>query len=307
MRFFTSLDIDFIGSRYKFFIVSGLLLLVTTFALIYRGGPSYAIDFTGGIFMQISFQDKVALQDVRKTMEESGISSFELQSSGNTDNIVMLRAKKNRESLEEFENLVKNSISSRFPGNVIKVEKVEYIGPSVGKHLARQAIYAFLFALLGMIVYVAFRFKSSLWGVASVIGILHDVIISFGFLVLVNKETNITIVAALLTLAGYSINDTIVLFDRIKENMRFVVKEDFSAIINKSINEVLVRTVVTSFTVFVIACSLFFFGGEVIHNFAYVMIIGTVLGVFSSVFVCAPLVYEWEIRRSKRLKKAVSR
>jgi len=303
MQFFRSVNIDFIGNRYKFFTVSVSLLLMTVSVLIYRGGPNYAIDFTGGIFMQISFQDKVALQDVRKAIEEGGINSFELQSSGD---VVMLRAKKRQESLEEFENLVKNSIRSRFPDNVVKVEKSEYVGPSVGKYLSKQAVYAFLFAFLGMIAYVAFRFKSSLWGLASVIGVLHDIIISFGFLVLVNKETNITVVAALLTLAGYSINDTIVLFDRIKENLKSVVKENFSTIINRSINEVLVRTVVTSFTVFIIACSLFFFGGEVIHTFAYIMIIGTVLGVFSSIFVCAPLVYEWEVRRSKRLKKNVS-
>jgi preprotein translocase SecF subunit len=144
-----------------------------------------------------------------------------------------------------------------------------------------------------------------LWGVAAVLGIVHDVIVCFGFVVLVNKEVNIIVVAALLTVAGYSINDTIVLFDRIKENLRLRAKENFATVINKSINEVLVRTVVTSLTVFIVASSLFFFGGEVIHTLAYIMVIGTVLGVFSSLFICAPFVYEWETRRNNRLKVAI--
>ena len=302
MRFFRSVDIDFIGNRYKFFAISGLLLLLTVVAFIYRGGLNYGIDFTGGILMRISFQNEVGLQDVRRAVEESGINSFELQSSGN---LVMIRIKKDLESQEEFETLVKSSIQLRFPDNPVKIEGIEYIGPTVGEYLSRQAVYAFLFAFLAMIVYVAFRFKSSLWGIVSVIGIIHDIVISLGFVILANKEINITVVAALLTVVGYSINDTIVLFDRIKENLKLLVKEDFVAVVNKSINEVLVRTIVTSLTVFIVACSLFFFGGEVMHTFAYIMIIGTVLGVFSTIFVCAPFVCEWGIRTNKRLKIAV--
>jgi preprotein translocase subunit SecF len=296
------MNMDFIKNRYKFFLVSGFLLAVTVFALIYRGGPNYGIDFAGGIFMQISFKSKVKLQNFREAVKESGINFFELQSS---ENVIILRTKKGTESLEEVEKLVKNSIESKFSDNVVKIDKVEYVGSTVGKYFLKQAVYAFLFAFLGMIVYLAFRFKSSLWGIVSVIGVLHDVFICFGFLVFASKEINITVVAALLAVAGYSINDTVVLFDRIKENLEFVVKENLSTVINKSINEVLARTVVTSFTVFIIACSLFFLGGEVIHTFAYVMIIGTVVGVFSSIFVCAPIVYEWEIRKNKRLKKVL--
>jgi preprotein translocase subunit SecF len=302
MRFFKSVDIDFIGNRYKFFAISGLLLLLTIGAFIYRGGLNYGIDFTGGILMRISFQNEVDLQYVRRAVEESGINSFELQSSGN---LIMIRAKKNLKSQEEFESLVKSSIRLRFPDNPVKIEGIEYVGPTVSKYLSKQAVCAFLFAFLAMIVYVAFRFKSGLWGIVSVIGIIHDVVISLGFVILVNKEINITVVVALLTVAGYSINDTIVLFDRIKENFKLFAKENFVAVINKSVNEVLVRTIVTSLTVFIVACSLFFFGGEVMHIFAYIMIIGTVLGVFSTIFVCTSLVCEWEIRRNKRLKPAV--
>jgi preprotein translocase SecF subunit len=267
---------------------------------IYRGGPNYGIDFTGGMLMQIFFQDSnVDLKDVRHAVEESGVKSFELQSS---ENFIIIRAKKNVESREEFENLVKNSIQSKFQNNTVTVGKVEYVGPSVGKYLSKQAIFAFLFAFLGMIVYVAFRFKSVVWGVAAIIGIIFDVIMSFGFVVFANKEVSIIVVAALLTVAGYSINDTIVLFDRIKENLKFYAKESFAAVMNKSMNQVLVRTVVTALTVFFVSCSLFFLGGEVLHTFAYIMVIGTVLGVFSSIFICIPLVYECETRRINRIK-----
>ncbi|GHT56553.1 protein-export membrane protein SecF [Endomicrobiia bacterium] len=303
MQFFKSMDIDFIGSRRKFFVVAVSLLLMTITAFIYRGGPNYGIDFAGGVLMQISFRDNnTALHDIRSAIEEAGVKSFELQSS---ENFILIRAKKTLKSQEEFKNLIKDSIQAKFPDNPMKVERIEYVGPAVGEYLSKQAIYAFLFAFLGMVAYVAFRFKSGLWGIAAVLGVIHDIIACFGFIILANKEVNIIVVAALLTLAGYSINDTIVLFDRIKENLKLCVKENFAAIINKSINEVLVRTVVTSLMVFIVASSLFFFGGEVLHTFAYIMVIGTVLGVFSSVFICAPFVYELEIRRSNRLKAAI--
>jgi preprotein translocase subunit SecF len=301
VQIFKSTNINFIGNRRKFFWLTACMLLITVFAFIYRGGPNYGIDFTGGVLMQVSFQQGVDLQNVRKALEQSKVGSFELQSS---DKLILIRAKKNIESQDEFEKIVKEAMKVEFPDNPMTIDRVEYVGPSVGAYLSKQALYAFFFAFLGMIVYIAFRFKSGLWGMAAVLGIVHDVVISFGFVVLANKEVNITVIAALLTVAGYSINDTIVLFDRIKENLRLLAKEDFAKVINKSINEVLTRTVVTSLTVFVVASSLFFFGGEVIHTFAYIMLIGTVLGVFSSLFVCAPVVYEWEQRRRNRFKVA---
>jgi preprotein translocase subunit SecF len=304
VQFFKSIHIDFIGNRKKFFAISLFMAAVTIFAFVYRGGPNYGIDFTGGLLMQISFEKEVDLKDIRKAVEQSGINSFELQSS---DNVVIIRAKKSIKSQEDFKDLIKNSMQTKIPDNPMKVDRLEYVGPSVGKYLSKQALYAFLFAFLGMSVYVAFRFKSSLWGIATIIGIIHDVLLTFGFVVLVNKEVNITVIAALLTVAGYSINDTIVLFDRIKENLRLLAKEDFAKVINRSINEVLTRTVVTSLTVFIVAVSLFFYGGEVIHTFAYIMLIGTVLGVYSSLFICVPTVYEWEQRRKNRMKIAVKK
>ncbi|MDR3111711.1 MAG: protein translocase subunit SecF [Elusimicrobiota bacterium] len=303
MQFFKETHIDFVGNRYKFFGVSAFLVLLTVSAFLFKG-PNYSIDFVGGIFIQISFQNEVPLQSVRSSLEKGGIISFELQ---NSANIVMLRAKHElkTQTQDEFVKNIQRILAAAFPNNHASVDRVEYVGPTVGAYLSKQAVYAFLFAFLGMIIYVAFRFKSGLWGIASVLGIIHDVLVSFGFVVLVGKEVDVTVIAALLTIAGYSINDTIVLFDRIRENLRISVKESFYDIINKSINAVLVRTAVTSITVFFVAISLFFLGGEVIHTFAYIMLIGTVLGVFSTIFLCTPLVYEWEISRNKRLNAAL--
>ncbi len=301
MKFINHINIDFIGKRKIFFVISLLMIAITVGAFIYRGGPNYGIDFTGGMLMQVSFEKNVSLQDARGALEEGGLNSFELQSS---EKMIMIRAKQNVDSQQEFENHVKASLQTKFADNVMTVERVEYVGPSVGEYLSKQALYAFVFAFIGMIIYVAFRFKSTLWGISGVVGIMHDVIITFGMVMLVNKEVDITVIAALLTVAGYSINDTIVLFDRMRENLRLSAKEDFAAIINKSINAVLLRTMVTTLTVFIVACSLFFLGGEVIHTFAYIMVIGTALGAYSTIFICAPLVYEWEIRKRARMKAA---
>jgi preprotein translocase subunit SecF len=300
VKFFKETNIDFIGSRYKFFVVTVVTLLICIGAYIYRGGPNYGIDFTGGILMQVSFADKVEMQDLRDALEKTDIGSFELQSS---DNLFIIRAKKNSEQ-DAFENAVENAASLAFSQNKMTIEKVEYVGPTVGDYISKQAVKAFLLSFLGMIIYVAFRFKSPLWGISGVLGIVHDVVIAFGFTILVNKEIDITVIAALLTVAGFSINDSIVLFDRIRENLRLLAKQDFASVINKSINQVLLRSVVTTVTVFIVACILFFLGGEVIHTFAYIMLIGTVAGVYSSIYLCAPLVYEWETRRRERLKAA---
>ena len=300
MRFFKETNIDFIGSRYKFFAVTAINLLICVGDYIYRGGPNYGIDFTGGILMQVSFAEKVEMQALRDALEKTDIGSFELQSS---ENLFIIRAKKNSEQ-DVFENAVINAASGAFAQNKMTIEKVEYVGPTVGEYLSKQAVKAFFLSFLGMIIYVAFRFKSSLWGISGVLGIIHDVVIAFGLTILVNKEIDITVIAGLLTVAGFSINGSIVLFDRIRENLKLLAKQDFAYIINKSINQVLLRSVVTTVTVFIVSCILFFLGGEVIHTFAYIMLIGTIAGVYSSIYLCAPLVYEWETRRRKRLKAA---
>jgi preprotein translocase subunit SecF len=301
VKFFKTPNIDFIGKRYLSFALS-IILLVSSFIAIAVKGPDYGIDFTGGTLVQVSFDKEIQLEEVRSALSGSEDLSFELQSIGKES--IIIRVKKTDKTQDEISQNVLSLLQAKFTGSNIIVDRTEYVGPSVGKHLAKQTMYAFMFTFLGIIIYVAFRFKSGLWGVVGVLALLHDVFGTFGLIVMMGKEVNLTMIAAFLTIAGFSINDTIVLYDRIRENLRLLAKESFGAIINKSINEVLSRSIITSLTVFVVSMILFFMGGEVIHDFALTMVIGTTLGVYSTIFLCAPLTFEWEKRKRDRFKKA---
>ncbi|MDD3065461.1 MAG: protein translocase subunit SecF [Endomicrobiaceae bacterium] len=301
MKFFKTPNIDFIGKRYLSFALS-IILLVSSFIAIAVKGPDYGIDFTGGTLVQVSFDKEIQLEEVRSALSGSEDLSFELQSIGKES--IIIRVKKTDKTQDEISQNVLSLLQAKFTGSNIIVDRTEYVGPSVGKHLAKQTMYAFMFTFLGIIIYVEFRFKSGLLGVVGVLALLHDVFGTFGLIVMMGKEVNLTMIAAFLTIAGFSINDTIVLYDRIRENLRLLAKESFGAIINKSINEVLSRSIITSLTVFVVSMILFFMGGEVIHDFALTMVIGTTLGVYSTIFLCAPLTFEWEKRKRDRFKKA---
>ncbi|MCX5782180.1 MAG: protein translocase subunit SecF [Elusimicrobia bacterium] len=306
-KFLHNTNIDFIGKRHLFFIISAILVLIGAASLIIKG-PNYGIDFSGGILMQVGFEQQLNMADVRSALDSAGIKSVELQSSrdktGKTS--VIIRVKKSDVNEDEFAKKVTESFSAKFAKNPFDVERTEYVGPAVGKHLSKQAFYALIFAFLGIIVYVGIRFHAGIWGMAGVIGIMHDVFVIFGLFSLFGKEITLTVIAALLTIAGYSINDTIVVFDRIRENLKYLAKENLKSIMNKSINQTLSRTIITSLTVFIVVVVLFFVGGEVLHDFAFAMILGVVIGTYSSIYVCSALVYEWEEGKKKRLQYAMS-
>jgi preprotein translocase subunit SecF len=304
VQFFKTPNIDFIGKRYFSFAISIILVLVSIFAIFVKG-PNYGIDFSGGILMQMSFDKEVKLDLIREGLSAQKDLAFELQSTGKTG--IIIRVKQTDKTQEEMSQAITSVLQSKFNDTNITVDRVEYVGPAVGKHLTKQAMYAFTFVFIGIIVYVAFRFKSTLWGVSGVLALIHDVFITFGLMVLMGKQVDLTLVAALLTIAGYSINDTIVLFDRIRENLRLLAKETFAGTINISINEVLGRTIITSLTVLFVSLIILFMGGEVIHDFGLAMLIGSILGVYSSIFICAPLTYEWEKRKRDRYKRNIAR
>ncbi|MFN3967222.1 MAG: protein translocase subunit SecF, partial [Endomicrobiia bacterium] len=183
------------------------------------------------------------------------------------------------------------------------IERTEFVGPSIGRHLTKRAIYAILLSLLGIIIYVGIRFKSTVWGVSGVVALAHDVFITIGLFSVLNKEINLTVIAALLTLAGYSINDTIVIFDRIRENLSLLRKEPLEKIINTSINQTLSRTIITSLTTELVVIALFFFGGKVIHDFSLAFLFGCIIGTYSSIFVASPMVLEWINYRTRKISK----
>ena len=307
IKFLHNTNFDFIGMRKPFFAISALLIIAGIVSLIVRGGPNYGIDFSGGTLLQVAFDKPVAMNQVRAAFASSGIGNIELQSTqGSQHNSIIIRTKISDISQDEFAAKVSAVLKQQFPERTATIERTEFVGPSVGKHLVKQAMFALFFSFIGIIIYVAFRFHSGIWGVAGVLGIMHDVFIVFGIFSLFNMEITLTIIAAFLTIAGFSINDTIVLFDRIRENMKLIVKEGFGSIINKSINQTLSRTIITSLTVFIVSLILFFMGGEVLHDFAFAMVVGTIVGVYSSIFVCSPLIFEWELYKKRKSSSAAA-
>lgn len=304
MQFFKTPKIDFIGKRYVAFTISIILIIIGICAITVKG-PNYGIDFSGGILMQFSFDKDIQMDVIRQGLSSQKGLNFELQSTGKQG--IIIRVKKTDQSQDEMAAKILSVLQSTYADSQITTDRVEYVGPAVGKHLTKQAMYAFSFVFIGIIVYVAFRFKSALWGVVGVLALIHDAFITFGLMVAMDKQIDLTLVAALLTIVGYSINNTIVLFDRIRENLRLIAKETFASTINISINGVLGRSVITSLTVAFVSLVILFLGGEVISDFGLALFIGNIIGFFSSVFICAPLTYEWEKRKRDRFKKNMAK
>lgn len=293
IEFFKKTNFDFVGKRNIFFGFSGLLILISVISIFFHKGLNYGIDFTGGTLVQLKFSRHIPLSDIRSILSKNGINC-ELQDFPQQHSII-IRIKKGTD--EGIAKKIVEIFKTEIPNNPFELERTEYVGPTIGKHLINQAFFALFWSFVGIIIYVAFRFKSGIWGFAGVIAIMHDVFITVGLFSVLNREISITVIAALLTLAGYSINDTIVIFDRMRENMRLYRKETLYQLINRSVNETLSRTIITSLTVFLVLLSLFFLGGEVIHDFSLALLFGVVIGSYSTIFVAAPIVYEWEIRK----------
>ncbi|MFH1369251.1 MAG: protein translocase subunit SecF [Elusimicrobiota bacterium] len=298
MELIKNTKIDFVAKRYIFFVLSGALILAGIISLAVKGGPNLGIDFVGGSLLQLSFDQPVQMDTVRECMREAGFEKAEMQSA--QGNNLIIRIKKSDITQEEFAARALQAIQAKYPQHKINTERAEYVGPAIGRHLYKQAIFAMLFSMLGIIIYVAFRFHSGVWGTAGVVALCHDVFVVVGIFSLLDKEITLTIIAALLTLAGFSINDTIVIFDRMRENLKLRIKDNFGTIINVSVNQTLSRTVITSLTVFIVTVAIFFYGGEVIHDFAFAMLIGVFIGSYSTIFVASPMVYEWEEYKKRR-------
>ncbi len=300
-------NIDFIGKRYLFFILSGALLLAGTASLVMKKGPKLGLDFTGGNLIEVKFQNAPPLEEVRKSLIETGISSAEIQSVPN-QGIFIIRTQllgpkigDSKSDLDIGKNIIEG-LKKSFPNQNPELLRKEFVGPTVGKHLMKQTTLAFLLTFVGIIIYVAFRFHSGIWGAAGVLALIHDVYATIGIFSLLDKEITVTIVAALLTIAGYSINDTIVIFDFMRERLRLRKMEPLSEMINQSINSTLSRTINTNLTVLFVVLTLYFFGGEVIHDFAFAMVFGAIVGTYSTIAIAAPLIYEWNSIKSPQKK-----
>lgn len=281
-------NIDFLGKRYIAFVFSGLLSLLGIWAIIsiYTDRANLGIDFAGGTSVQIKFEKTVTLHDMRKAFEQEGLKDFDLQDLP-TENKILIRFKKGE--IGGFSEKIINILKNKFPANKFVVDSTTEIGPKVGSKLRNDAIIAIIVAALGILIYVAFRFQFK-FGIGATIATFHDVLAVLGIFFILGKEINLILVTALLTIAGYSLTDTVVVFDRIRENFRLRHKEPIVSVMNLSVNEVLSRTIITSTTVLLTSIALFFFGGEVLHDFSLAMILGVIIGTYSSIFVASPIV-----------------
>ncbi len=285
--------IDFVKKRYIFFAISGLVSLTGIISLFTRG-LDLGLDFTGGTLVQAKFEKPVEISAIRAALKTAGIEAGIQTFTG--ANSFALKVKGAQQSVNETADKMDAALKT-IPGNSFTEEKRDYVGPVVGRDLSKKAIFAILLSMFGIIIYVAFRFSNPVWGTAGVIGIMHDVFVAITAMSLAGREVDLVVVAAFLTIAGYSINDTIVIFDRMRENMRNFPKMPMGQLINLSINDCLSRTIITTLTVFVSVLVLFLFGGTGINNFSFAMLIGTITGVYSTIFICSPIVYQWEHRQ----------
>ena len=281
-------NIDFLGKRYIAFVFSGLLSLLGIWAIIsiYTDRANLGIDFAGGTSVQIKFEKTITLHDMRKAFEQEGLKDFDLQDLP-TENKILIRFKKGE--IGGFSEKIINILKNKFPANKFVVDSTTEIGPKVGSKLRNDAIIAIIVATLGILIYVAFRFQFK-FGIGATIATFHDVLAVLGIFFILGKEINLILITALLTIAGYSLTDTVVVFDRIRENFRLRHKEPIVSVMNLSVNEVLSRTIITSTTVLLTSVALFFFGGEVLHDFSLAMILGVIIGTYSSIFVASPIV-----------------
>jgi SecD/SecF fusion protein len=291
--------VDWIARRRLGFAVCGLVLTVSIGSVVFRG-LNYGIDFTGGTLVEVTYASAKSLADLRGDLARAGYPDAEPQSFSGT-NAFAIRVKGSETLDAQSIERVIAALQAADPSNGIRVDRKEYVGPAVGRHLQRQAIVAIGLAIVAIIVYVALRFANPLWGAAGIVALLHDVAAAVGLISITQMEVDIVIVAAILTIAGYSINDTIVIFDRMRERLRSSSKrEPLGTVINASINETLSRTLLTNGTVLAVVAVLFVLGGKVIHDFALVMIAGCLIGTYSTIAIATPLIYEGEMRRAPR-------
>jgi preprotein translocase subunit SecF len=288
MKLIGKTNIDFMGKRKIFYAISLSVILAGIISISIKG-LNLGLDFTGGTLLQAKFNEKMEIEKLRKILKEGDIDAsireFE-------DNSYAILIKGKQENVNEYA----NKIIDIFNKNGIKFieEKRDFVGPVVGKELTKKAVFAIVLSMFGIVVYIAFRFANPIWGITGVIALLHDVFVAISAMSLTNREIDLVIVAAILTIAGYSINDTIVIYDRMRENLKKFPKMPLKDLLNLSINETISRTIITVLTVVIVLVVIYFFGGSAINDFAFCMLVGNISGVYSTIAIATSLGYEWQ-------------
>ena len=308
MELFRGVNVDWLRLKWGFlgfsmiFSVLGLIAMGTNWARI--GSPVIlGVDFKGGTQVQVQFQQTPDLNKIRSATSAAGIKDASVVSydvASNNEVLVGLPEQHDETSLDAGQKQIVDALHAHYD-NPFAVRNVQVVGPTVGKQLEKQALLATLCSMLGMLIYLWFRFQL-IYGVAAVVACFHDTLITVGAFALTGQEISLTVIAAILTLVGYSMNDTIVVFDRIRENLRLSRRESLPDVVNRSINQTLSRTVLTSGLTFLTVLSLYIFGGQVLHGFSFALVVGILIGTYSSIAVAAPMLVAWQEWRAKKGK-----
>ncbi len=285
------LNIDFIGKRKTAFMVSALLILLSLGSLAFKG-LNFGIDFTGGTLVEVKFDKAPKVADVRAAISPKGYGNAIIQEFGAPEEILIRVQNDDAEKSSNISTAILDALSETFTADAVEMRRVEFVGPQVGEELTEAGIMAVLIAMLAILFYVTIRFQFR-FALGADAALLHDITIVLGLFAITGKEFTLPVIAALLTVIGYSLNDTIVVFDRIRENFEANRKrktpESETEIVNNSLNQTLARTLMTSITTLLVVLALFIFGGEVIHNFAFALIAGILIGTYSSIYVASPV------------------
>jgi len=284
---------DIIGKRWYAYIISLVLLLVSVGSLVLHGGPNYGIDFAGGSLIQVQFTEEVTLVEVKDVLTSAGLKDPVVQNfTGGEENEYIIRVVETDLDVTLLSELVMEHLTDHFGEGSVELRRVDMVGPRVGEDLKRKGLLAVVLAVIGILIYVSVRFELR-YALGAVAALVHDSVITLGAFSIMNYEVSLPIVAAILTVIGYSINDTIVVFDRIRENLRKARKEPEEEVMNRSINETLSRTIITSGVTLLAVLALLFLGGGVIHDFAFALTVGILVGTYSSIYVASPVVLAW--------------
>lgn len=292
LRIIKETHIDFISKRHFCYLLSLIVIIGGLFFFFKRGNQAYGVDFSGGQVQEYSFNSPVHVEKLRAVLKEIGFSDALIQQFKENPKVVSIKT-----GIDKAD-LITDKLKEKFPDQDVQVLRVEKVGPVAGKHLRDKAVGALVWALAGILVYIFIRFKHFNFAVAGVLALLHDVLATLGFLAFTGRQIDLLSVTAFLTIAGYSINDTIVIYDRVRENMRLARKKSLYELINLSVNQTLGRTILTSGVTLFTVIAIFFYGGEVLNGFAFALLVGFVSGVYSTVYIASPLVLAWT-RKSK--------
>jgi preprotein translocase subunit SecF len=280
------INVDFVNKRRLALICSLVVALIGIGSLVIKGGPLYGIDFAGGTLVQVKFEQAPDVGEIRDALGKEGLGSSVIQSLG--EDKVAIRLMSEEDQADTVSDDVFAILEERFGQGSVSLELVEMVGPQVGADMRRKGILSILYAMVGILIYVTMRFQFR-FALGAIAALVHDIMITVGVFSLFDKEFTLPVIAALLTIIGYSLNDTIVVYDRIRENIRRTPKEKLAIVVNNSINQTLSRTILTSGTTLIVVACLFVLGGEVIHDFSFALMVGVLVGTYSSIYIASPV------------------